>query len=994
MIDLGNGTVKVQKGDTLWAIAKKYLGSGNRYPELASLNGIKNPNLIYVGQIIKVKGSASSSSSSSKSTPANYPTNLILAELASNEGTLYAKWDWRSDRRSTTQEYQLEWKYTIGGVEFIKMESISVNEHNYEASEQTTYSIPTGATTVKLRVKAVSKKKTGSNNKETYYWTDASWSGYKTWTDSTPLETPGQPSIEIDKYKLTMTVEGLDKYESGTKIIFEIYKNDGSKPYNTSPQQTITATKIASYTYNVDLGAEYKVRCKAVKGSAISEWSGFSSAASSIPVTPDGFTEIRATSKSSIYLKWKAVTAAETYDIEYTTKKDYFDITDQTTTKNNIKTNEYEFIGLEPGEQYFFRLRVVDKNNNVSSWSEISSIVIGQKPSAPTTWSSTTTVIVGEDLTLFWVHNTLDNSSQKYAELELTINGVTISPAITIENVTDEDEKDKTSKCFVNTKTGVISWTEDDGEHTYTIKDNLIEGVKILWRVRTAGITNEYSDWSVERTVDLYAPPELDLRVLGVKTSVDENGQTVYEPGDRISTLESFPFYVYGLASPKTQKPIGFHLEITADESYVTTDQIGNEQVINQNGEVYSRYFDITDALLVEFTPGNIDLQNGISYTVTCTVTMDSGLTAKASQPLDVSWSEEVPYSPSALIVYDSEKYVTHIQPYCESHTNVWYKVSENSGNYTVTSDVIDETVLEDVYTTTYERVLTGLNTKGTFIYYCIVYTNSNGDPIDPTYYRVTESNGVYTKTSTRLSSSTISKVTTTTGEEVLLGKTSDSEPFFFSVVDETELVDNVTLSVYRREFDGGFTEIMTGIENIKQTSTTDPHPALDYARYRIVAIDKTTGAVCYDDMPGFPINEVGAIIQWDEEWTTFDTDPDSDLANPPWTGSLLRLPYNIDVSDSNDSDVVLANYIGRKRPVSYYGTQLGEKQTWSVEIPKEDKETLYALRRLEIWMGDVYVREPSGSGFWANIKVSFNQNHGAVTIPVSLSITRVEGGV
>ena len=44
--------------------------------------------------------------------------------------------------------------------------------------------------------------------------------------------------------------------------------------------------------------------------------------------------------------------------------------------------------------------------------------------------------------------------------------------------------------------------------------------------------------------------------------------------------------------------------------------------------------------------------------------------------------------------------------------------------------------------------------------------------------------------------------------------------------------------------------------------------------------------------------------------------------------------------------------------------------------------------------MGDVYVREPSGSGYWASISISFNKNHCELSIPVSISVTRVEGGV
>ena len=44
------GKYTVKKGDTLWAIAKEYLGDGSRYGEIAAASGIGNPNLIYPGQ--------------------------------------------------------------------------------------------------------------------------------------------------------------------------------------------------------------------------------------------------------------------------------------------------------------------------------------------------------------------------------------------------------------------------------------------------------------------------------------------------------------------------------------------------------------------------------------------------------------------------------------------------------------------------------------------------------------------------------------------------------------------------------------------------------------------------------------------------------------------------------------------------------------------------------------------------------------------------------
>lgn len=49
-------TYKVKRGDTLWAIAKKYYGSGAKYPTIYNANKdkIKNPNLIQVGWVLKI----------------------------------------------------------------------------------------------------------------------------------------------------------------------------------------------------------------------------------------------------------------------------------------------------------------------------------------------------------------------------------------------------------------------------------------------------------------------------------------------------------------------------------------------------------------------------------------------------------------------------------------------------------------------------------------------------------------------------------------------------------------------------------------------------------------------------------------------------------------------------------------------------------------------------------------------------------------------------
>lgn len=52
----GEGTKHAQRsytvvaGDTLFAIAERFYGDGNRYPEIAAASGIANPDLIHPGQ--------------------------------------------------------------------------------------------------------------------------------------------------------------------------------------------------------------------------------------------------------------------------------------------------------------------------------------------------------------------------------------------------------------------------------------------------------------------------------------------------------------------------------------------------------------------------------------------------------------------------------------------------------------------------------------------------------------------------------------------------------------------------------------------------------------------------------------------------------------------------------------------------------------------------------------------------------------------------------
>lgn len=75
----------VKKGDTLSGIASKY---NTTYQELASYNGINNPNLIYVGQVVKIPNGSTNTSDEVKYVVKRGDT---LSGIASKYGTTYQK---------------------------------------------------------------------------------------------------------------------------------------------------------------------------------------------------------------------------------------------------------------------------------------------------------------------------------------------------------------------------------------------------------------------------------------------------------------------------------------------------------------------------------------------------------------------------------------------------------------------------------------------------------------------------------------------------------------------------------------------------------------------------------------------------------------------------------------------------------------------------------------------------------------------------------------
>lgn len=661
------------------------------------------------------------------------------------------------------------------------------------------------------------------------------WSDFSQNVEIEAPSAPPVPSVTIEGFKLICTI---DNYTSttGTQVYIQIVENDSK--VIAGAWLTPIFNHVA-YEKMVTVGKKYKARAQARLDTLYSQWSDFSQAVETVPDTVKAITSIKALTSTSVQLEWTQTTGATGYTIEYADNKDFFDAasvsSDTTTMTKRIIQN------LETGKEWFFRVKATN-TAGAGGWSPIASVKIGTVPDAPTTWSYTTVVKIGEEAVLNWVHNSEDNSDQTAAQIEV-IKGSAAPVTYSVTTAT-----------MYNLSTA-----------------GLADSTVILWRVRTKGILNDWGKWSVQRMVTVFAPPTISLVV-----TPGSYKETDIEP----SAFGSYPITIEADANPDSQYAVAFFVSVKSLDTYDTIDDMGNSRIVNAGEVIYEKTIANPDSntISLTLTPGDIDLETDVYYEATVTAAMSSGLTAEDSVEFYTSFDLDL-YSPDADIIFEKDKLITHIRPYC-------------------------------------------LNEYG------------------------------------------------------------------------SRILEGAKLSVYRRNYDGTFTLIGGDISMDSFVAVTDPHPALNYARYRIVAESDLTGQISYNDLAAYPIGEPSIVIQWDEEWSYFNYDDDADTVEPAWAGSLLKLPYNVDISDQHNMDVSLVEYIGRENPVAYYGTQKGETANWKCEIKKSDTETLYGIRRLARYSGDVYVREPSGTGYWAYVKVSYDISHDSPVIPVTFDVTKVEGGM
>ena len=856
--------------------------------------------------------------------------------------------------------------------------------------------------------------------------------------DISELE-PNAPRISMDNYTIECSVDPENIPDNVNKIVFNIYKNNDTAIYKTGTLTSYYASKGRAYSAkNVEPNSVYTATCYYI-GSSENKRSKDSKPSNEIvspPKTPVIISITPSTNDSgstdrSITVVWQAANKKTKYTIEYvkenmelygsieehfyavnsdkTSIEVEFDKTSdaQYDTEKQLMTKTISGFSTENGGRYYLRIRgindktsilggssnITNSSSNPSDWSdptdEKASFIIGTKPSAPTIWSSTNTAVIGEPLNLYWSQNSTDNSRMTKSFLSIIADN--LADPIEIELTTDNE--------YDNNYVHVLKFEKKDTARQANVKTSAFkDGSKIKWRVKTAGVSKEYGDFSEEREINIYAKPTVSIILEDSKHNETD-------------IIDSFPMYISLQKTNITsnQKVIGFNVNIENNSNYQYVDSAGNIKNLTKGSTVYSRNFDISYPYSDKF--GYIYSEDEEKfkiegYYVNNNFYSDSKLSniirpsedilyialnqKNGNRPKKYIWNEvnRVYNEVNEFMFTDGVKSYPYFYPYYNStETKLYIKLTcsdvdlINDIEYLVRCSMIMDSGLVATDEITFIPRFTEILYKPTAT--VSIDEESLTATIKPSCKYKSDTIDCYIKDnkayqdinySIEIGSFPNSIYYDHVTRKYYIYKLVSGSIDEYSFEESPNPLEDAILSVFRKELDGTFTEIDRNINNDSGYEVIDPHPSLAKAIYRIISESKTTRAISYSDTEPVEIKEKTLVIQFDNY--------------------TLKLPYNISVSNGYSPDTSLVEYIGRKHPVSYYGTQLGETMSWRTVIPKSDHNTLNLIRELAIYMGDVYVREPSGTGYWANISVDFSQSYDDLTIPLSFSITRVEGGM
>lgn len=284
----------------------------------------------------------------------------------------------------------------------------------------------------------------------------------------------------------------------------------------------------------------------------------------------------------------------------------------------------YTIGGLDSGKRWYARVRR-DNDAGESGWTDIVSSVLGTVPVAPTLGTLPGYVAADGSLTVAWAHNSEDASDQTAYEVEVN-------------------------------RTKVAEGS--DSASTATLAPAALgigDGGSMAVRVRTKGAHADWSPWSEEPTVAVWASPSVGVALTSGGSPV--SGEATEMP---LQIRVALPSYVAG------NHAVAWWAEVAANEAYPSVGPDGRDVLVGA-GDVLWSAEGIPDSGTT--VPESGDACNRVCYLVTVGASglrMEPNVTyvarggcvtaagMRATSEAAFSWapSGEVP-EPDATLAYD-----------------------------------------------------------------------------------------------------------------------------------------------------------------------------------------------------------------------------------------------------------------------------------------------------------------------------------------------------
>lgn len=618
--------------------------------------------------------------------------------------------------------------------------------------------------------------------------------------------------------------------------------------------------------------------------------------------------------------------------------------------------------GLESGTYWFgVGLSTGPMDIQTLFCKDFASCSIASVPEPPTMLSVPMAVCIGDTLRVGWVHNCEDGSAQTAAQMRLT--------------ATKPDGTAYT-KTYSATSSEFADVSFDAGVFPDETRVSFQARTKGAARYKTdsSGARVEaWSEWSDTVETTVYAKPVAQLSLGGTASASEE-----FEGYDLPSLPLVAEMGVIASAGNLTQDVVQWTLSLVSEESFTYLDALGNDAVMAA-GEMVCEV--VSNSIDGDFAQPEMELAipasqavfyNGQAYRLTLSALMDSGLEAEAA-----SCAFRCAFDADGLPSPDAE-----IETTGDWGARIYPSVVEerpvpDGAGYIVDSGILRLAPLDGSEPDD-GQLASPLGSFEVRVSYVL-----DGEPSEFTAQWDGTPDDIDMSDVEWDSVESVSYREAGSGTWTELAGEAHRGPY----QDES-----VLLSVYRVDRDGGMVEVVRDIPNAPGCFAYDRHPSFGQMTYRIVANDPATDEVSSAD--AVESNDWhGYLIQWDEDSGSYESNyDDEDDSGMNFNFSWVHLPLDNEMSHSNAKDCAMQGFSGRSHPRSVYGTQVGDSGSWSCNIVKDHQDwELSQLRKLGVYMGDVWVRDSSGLNYPACVNVSESRSSKTAAINVSLEVKRVD---